>query len=319
MPAALAALKKIQATLASAWSGCEERKKPVTASHGPWLEPGPLPRATKTWGCRLPKLDLVAEAYKKHQNDNGKHEVDASLSTKLAGDLARPFGQSTGRGFSFTRFRIDHFYSTLVMRQQDAFAPWIGPDRTVSLQTLYEIGRLVTHADPICGHLQWGEEYSFLVPNLANFGLHQRFSEDETRRITAFSFPIAALNNEVAPLMAGETANMHPRLRSSYSAPRRPEGRLLVFTVWKSLGKGFARCMYWRPHQTSAPPERLYPLGHIRYCFDAAHAGEHTYKIDVAEIQQCIASVLESRREAPPEYAAVVEPGYWVIEMDKEE
>lgn len=47
--------------------------------------------------------------------------------------------------------------------------------------------------------------------------------------------------------------------------------------------------------------------------------GEHTYKIDVAEIQQCIASVRESRREAPPEYAAVVEPGSWVIEMDKGE
>jgi hypothetical protein len=220
MSAARAALKKIQAALAPACPGCEERKKDVTVSHGPWPEPGPLPRAAKTWGCRLPKLDLVAEAYKKHQDDSGKHEVDPSLSTKLAGDLARPFGQSTGRGFSFTRFRIHHGYRTLVMRQQDGFAPWIGPNRTVLLRTLYEIGRLVTYADPICGHLRWGEEYPFLVPNLANLSFYQRFSEDETRRITAFSLPITAfslpitaLDNKVASLMAGETGNIHPRLR----------------------------------------------------------------------------------------------------------
>jgi hypothetical protein len=77
--------------------------------------------------------------------------------------------------------------------------------------------------------------------------------------------------------------------------------------------------MYWRPHQTSAPPERDYPSGHMRYCFETVDPGEHTYKIDIAEIQQCIASVLGSRREAPPEYAAVVEPGSWVIEMEKGE
>jgi hypothetical protein len=214
MSAAIAALKRMPAALTSARSGRDEKKKPATVSHGPWPEPGPLPRAAETWGCRLPKLDMVTEASKKHQKDSGEHEVETFLSMKLAEDLARPFGQSTGRGFSFTRFRIDHHYDTIVMRQRDAFAPWIGPDHTVSLRTLYEIGHLVTHADPICGHLRWEEEYPFLVPNLANLALDmdQRFGEEETRRIPAFSLPIT-LDNQAAPLMAEETANMHPRLR----------------------------------------------------------------------------------------------------------
>jgi hypothetical protein len=55
----------------------------------------------------------------------------------------------------------------------------------------------------------------------------------------------------------------------------------------------------------------------MHYCFETVDPGDHTHKIDVAEFQQCIASVRESRREAPPEYAAVVEPGSWVVEMDK--
>lgn len=149
---------------------------------------------------------MVTKACEQHKKDSGQHEVDTSLSMKLAGDLERPFGQSTGRGFSFTRFRIDHHYHTLVMRQRDAFAPWIGPDHTVSLRTLYEICRLVTHADPICGYLRWEEEYPFLVPNLANLSLHQRFNEDDPRRITD-------LDRDSCPFMPEETVNMHPRLR----------------------------------------------------------------------------------------------------------
>lgn len=131
MDAAIAALKRMHAALTSARSGRDEKK-----SATPWLEPGPLPRAAKTGGCRLPTLEMITEACKKHKKDTGTHEVDSSLSIKLAGDLERPFGQSTGRGFSFTRFRIDHFYHTLIMRQRDAFAPWIGPGHTVSLRTL---------------------------------------------------------------------------------------------------------------------------------------------------------------------------------------
>lgn len=239
MAAALAALGRMHAALISARSDRDEKKKhdtgetpapgkkPAVAtatpksgpdtvscdSHRPGPEPGPLPRAAKTGGCRLPTLEMITEVCKKHKKDSGTHEVDSSLSMKLAGDLERPFGQSTGRGFSFTRFRIDHFYHTLIMRQRDAFAPCIG-GQTVSLRTLCEISHLITYADPICGHLRWEEEYPFLVPNLENLGLEmdKRFGEADNR-IPAFSPPFTALDNQLAPLTEEETVNIHPRLR----------------------------------------------------------------------------------------------------------
>ncbi|KAK1835635.1 hypothetical protein QBC39DRAFT_148045 [Podospora conica] len=283
---------------------CRCRLPILGASHGPRPEPGLLPRAAGTGGCRLPELKMVAEAWEKHNNKGGgDSDLDPSLSTKLAGDLARPFGQSTGRGFSFTRFKIENGWRSVLMRQQDAFAPWIGPDHTVSLRTLYEIGRLVTYADPICRHLRWDEEYSFFVPNLANLGLDQRFSKDEILQITAFSLPITALHNEVTPLTLDEIAKINPRLRcalfheagclnrdgiafgSLRSCPRcytdyavsivpdpttdRPGGRLLVFSTWKGLGDGNSglRCSYWRTHQTSGPTGRHYGLGYMRHFF----------------------------------------------------
>ena len=49
---------------------------------------------------------------------------------------------------------------------------------------------------------------------------------------------------------------------------------------------------------------------------DGAHPDDPTYKIDIAEIQACVASVRESQNEAPPEYTAVVEPGYSFAESD---
>ena len=116
----------------------------------------------------------------------------------------RPFGQSTGWGFSFTRFRMHRGYQTLTKRQQDVFAPWMGPgpNHPATIRTLYEIGYILTHADPICSHLQWAEEYPFLIPNMANFGL------DPT-----FSLPITALDLEpqAAPLLPGR-AETHKRL-----------------------------------------------------------------------------------------------------------
>jgi len=156
MSTALTALKKMQTTLSSVLlgSGMEEKKRyhTATTSHG-WLEPGPLARLTKTGGCRLPTLEAITSACKACQYDEGRHEVDASTSEKLAADLARPFGQSTGRGFSFTRFRLDRGYRTLTMRQQDVWTPWMAPDHTATLRTLYEIGCILTYADPICQHL----------------------------------------------------------------------------------------------------------------------------------------------------------------------
>jgi len=120
-------------------------------------EPASLGRSSQTGGCRLPKLACIAKVWDAHQdNDNRSetYEVDNSMSKNLAADLARPFGQSTGRGFSFTRFKMDGSYRTLIMRQQDGFTPYMGPGHTATPQTLYEIGHIVTHADPICGHLR---------------------------------------------------------------------------------------------------------------------------------------------------------------------
>ncbi|KAK1836943.1 hypothetical protein QBC39DRAFT_61462 [Podospora conica] len=334
----------IRTALSSVWPGHNRSMKPVTLE--PRLEPGPLRRAADTGGCRLPKFDAIIEAYNEainNGNPDKRHIVDASLSAKLAGDLARPFGQSTGRGFSFTDFRIHTGYQTLVMRQQDAFAPYTGPNGTASLRTLYELGRLVTHADPICEHLHWSEEYPFLVPNLASIRLDQRFSEGETRRIIAFSLPITALDSGLAPLhLAEKTANIHPQLRcllfhkancscrdgttfglvrscprcfTDYAVSRVPDpasgrlkGQLLVFTTWKSLGHG-SYTTHWMTHQTSASPKRTYGQGYMLYFFEGDGSSKTTYKIDVAEIQQRIASVREPTAVAPPEYADVVDPG----------
>ncbi|KAK0622021.1 hypothetical protein B0T17DRAFT_309328 [Bombardia bombarda] len=360
MSPALPALKRAQTALASVWLSNGEREKSTAASYvwpesGP-VEPGPLGRSAKTGGCRLPELDSIASAWKTHRYKECQHEVDPSTSSKLAADLARPVGQSTGRGFSLTRFKINRDYRSLNMRQQDVWVPWMGPNHTATLRTFYEIGHIVTHADPICGHLRWEDEYPFLIPNMANFGLHQRFSEDEARKITTFSLPLHALNSYTAPLLPGQVC-IHKRLRcalfhghgvlcrcrdsiafnalrccprcdTDYAvnivpdvAPGRPEGRLLVFTTWKCLGDGSASSGYWRPHQTSTAPSdlRYYELAHAHYQFESGDARPNTYEIDVDEIIERIASARENPREAPPEYTAVAEPGSRVVDVEKED
>ncbi|KAK0712139.1 hypothetical protein B0T21DRAFT_375991 [Apiosordaria backusii] len=356
MSAALAALKKVQTALGSARSSSDKReasalscsdkmkasarsssvktKKSVTSPHG-WSEPGPLGRSAKTGGCRLPQLKLIASAWEARRGGE-QDEIDARTSEKLAADLARPFGQSTGRGFSLTRFRTHGDYNTVSMRQQDVWSPWMGPGHTATLRTLYEIGHVITHADPICEHLGWADEYPFLVPNMANFSLDQRFSEEEARRIATFSLPITALDREITPLLP-ESVFMHKRLQcalfhrvdcmcpdsiafgalkgcprcyTDYAvniapdpAPGRPDGRLLVFTTWKCLGNGTESSHYWRSHLTSANPERHYGLGHAHWSYESGRAHPFKHEINVAEIQSFIASARSSLRESPPEYS----------------
>ncbi|KAK3331722.1 hypothetical protein B0T19DRAFT_438605 [Cercophora scortea] len=85
-------------------------------------EPAPPGRSSQTGGCRLPELAFIAKVWDEHQyrdNRSETYEVDNSMSKNLAADLARPFGQSTGRGFSFTQFKIKGRYRTLITRQQD--------------------------------------------------------------------------------------------------------------------------------------------------------------------------------------------------------
>ncbi|KAK0719175.1 hypothetical protein B0H67DRAFT_660556 [Lasiosphaeris hirsuta] len=87
------------------------------------------------------------------------------------------------------------------MRQQDVLATYIGPNHTATPLTLYEIGHTLSHTDPIYRHLRWAQEYPFLVPNMARFGV------DPT-----FSLPMNALAYETAPLQPGQV-DMHKRLR----------------------------------------------------------------------------------------------------------
>jgi len=307
------------------------------------VEPAPLGRSSQTGGCRLPELALVAEAWKTHQyTDNGRetYEIDNSTSQKLAADLARPFGQSTGRGFSFTRFKIDSGYGTLIMRQQDVFAPYMGPDHTATPQTLYEIGHIMTHADPICGHLRWSEEYPFLVPHMAGVGLDSKLGDEDARRLGDFSLPITWLNDQnmvplerlaasapipkrlwcalfhAAPCMCADSVPFGvvrscPRCHTDYAVnvvpdavPGWPKARLFVFTTWKFLGNGIAKCNYWSSHMTSAPPKRRYGLGYMHFCFESRPSQDYVYNINIEETQARVVLARLTRRDVPPAYTA---------------
>ncbi|KAK4442170.1 hypothetical protein QBC34DRAFT_499874 [Podospora aff. communis PSN243] len=83
-------------------------------------EPAPLRRSSQIGGCRLPELASVAEMWKTYQDTNNScetYEVNNFTSKELVADLARPFSQSTGHGFSFTCFKMDGGYRTLIIRQ----------------------------------------------------------------------------------------------------------------------------------------------------------------------------------------------------------
>ena len=299
-------------------------------------EPASLRRSSQTGGCRLPELASVAETWKTHQDTDNRcetYEVDNSTSKNLAADLVRPFGQSTGRGFSFTRFKIDGSYKTLIMRQQDVFAPYMGPGHTVTPQTLYEIGHVITHADPICGHLWWSEEYPFLIPHIASVGLDYKFSDDDPRQVTDFSLPITSLNGQNIPQLAASAqiqkrlrcALFHaahcmcadsvpfgavrscPRCHTDYAVsivpdavPGWPEARLFVFTTWKFLGEGIAQDIYWSSHITSAPPRREYGLGYMHLYFESRPRQDYIYNINIEDTQARVALARLTRRDVPP-------------------
>lgn len=102
------------------------------------------------------------------------------------------------------------------------------------------------------------------------------------------------------------------------AAPGRPNGRLLVFTIWKCLGVGIETYRYWKTHLTSGSSERQSGLGYVQYTFEwgESHCPE-TYEVNVDEIHESVASVRKGWREPPPEYTPVAEPGSWGINMDK--
>ncbi|KAK0705909.1 hypothetical protein B0T26DRAFT_788058 [Lasiosphaeria miniovina] len=280
----------------------------------------------------LPKLEVVGclnwhPSRKPGRRMSLSPEVDASTAKKLAADLTRPFGQSTGRGFSLTRFKMSNYYRSLIM-----------PGRAITPRTLYEISHIVTSADPICGHLRWSDEYPFLVLQMARSGLDQHLTEQEAHQVADFSQPITALNRQVTPLSA-ETAHIHKRLRCalfhkasctcldsipfnairscprchtdytvsvvSDSIPGWPEARLLVFTTWKFLGVCNDQDYFWSSHITSGPPKRVYSPGYMHYCFESQPQDHNTYAIDIGDIQARVALARQRQREANPQYTAV--------------
>lgn len=183
MDAAIAALKRMHTALTSARSGRDEKK-----SATPWLEPGPLPRAAKTGGCRLPTLEMITEACKKHKKDTGTH-LHGSESTTFT-TLSSCGNEMRSRPGSVlaTQSRCELFTKLAVSsRTPTPFADTSGGRRNIPPS---------------------------LVPNLENLGLEmdKRFGEEENR-IPAFSLPFTALDNQLAPLTAEETVNIHPRLQ----------------------------------------------------------------------------------------------------------
>ncbi|KAK5651939.1 hypothetical protein OQA88_11481 [Cercophora sp. LCS_1] len=341
----------------AAWStpvtGVTERTTSPPAA-GP--EPGPLGRSALAGGCRLPTYESITNAIIKTPQFPKEPcgDVNPVISEAMAADLARPFGQSTGRGFSFTRFKVQFHSRSVIMRQQDVWAPAMGPGHTATLQTLYEIGHLITH---ICRHFRWGDKYPFLVPHMPSFGLDQNFGDDEVtlRQITSFLLPIDALNGHTAPLLSAKEY-IHKRLRCALfhfhgagcecpdsiafnavrSCPRcntdftvsvtpdtvsaGPEGRLLVFTTWKSLGNGKPYPGDWESHLTSSPSNRPSAHGLNQIYFEVWPRHDFVYKINLKEIQQRVTLVRESRtqRDAPPEHTAAAGPASLPTQGEKE-
>ncbi|KAK0649530.1 hypothetical protein B0T16DRAFT_410275 [Cercophora newfieldiana] len=198
------------------------------------------------------------------------------------------------------------------MRQQDVFAPYMGTGHTVTPLTLHEIGHVITHADPICGHLRWSEEYPFLVPHMASMGLDTKFSDDETqiqkRLRCALLHPTPCTCADSVPFGAVRSC---PRCHTDYAVsivpdavPGWPEARLFVFTTWKFLGDGIAEDIYWSSHMTSAPPRREYGLGYMHLCFESRPMQENVYNINIEDTQAQVSLARLNRRDGPPAYTA---------------
>ncbi len=126
-----------------------------------------------------------------------------------AKQLVRPFNVESGRGLTNTKFKMDKFYRSVLMKQEDIWIPSMGPGNTATLKTLYEIGHTIMHADSICRHLRWDEEYHFLVPHMADFPVYR--TNLDVDRIFSFSLPIAAMERETTALL-DEFSRIHERL-----------------------------------------------------------------------------------------------------------
>ncbi|KAK3349180.1 hypothetical protein B0T25DRAFT_547392 [Lasiosphaeria hispida] len=252
--------------------------------------PGPKiePAFTFSNTCRLPDPNLIHLVWERKRDKLSYTYLFDLMALKLV----RPFNQASRHGFSSTYFKMNGYYKSIMMKQQDIWVPRVGPGNTATLRTLYEIGHTIMHAESICQHCRWDQEYPFLVPHMADFPL-SKLSQD-VDPIKSFSLPIAAMMEETE-LLLEEESRLHERLRCALfhdigclcpasicwgavkSCPRchtdyavsvapvatRPEGRCFVFTTWKYLGKASQDC-YWKSHtDQTGLPLRVYELGRM--------------------------------------------------------
>ncbi|KAK1753546.1 hypothetical protein QBC47DRAFT_45855 [Echria macrotheca] len=358
----VAVLRKIRRSLSAQptpKTAISERLGSPEKQPEPEPEPGFLERSSATGRCRLPTLESITQACDKTKltQDQIYKDVDPRTTQQMTADLTRPFGQSTGRGFSFTRFRAvshknlkgityrDGLSIQLYMRQQDVWEPQMGPDGIPTLQTLYEIGHILVHADPICQHLRWDAQYPLLVQDMSKFRLDQYFGNSKDERSAYYLLPRDTLNGEVDSLLpyrekvskvlqcvllhpvgcvCGESIELNvintcEECYTDYavrvlpgSVPGHPERRFLVFTTWKCLGNGSPASKEWRSHQTLMSSRhnalrRLSDYASVQQAFEAPALKNRWEIFDAARTQKDVSLARErrSQREALPAYSDV--------------
>jgi hypothetical protein len=62
----------------------------------------------------------------------------------------------------------------------------MGLGHTATRLTLFEVGCIVTHAEDICSHLSWAEEYPFLVPDMLEFDVRAFLDQEMVRTTESF-------------------------------------------------------------------------------------------------------------------------------------
>ncbi|KAK5658431.1 hypothetical protein OQA88_1820 [Cercophora sp. LCS_1] len=197
--------------------------------------------------------------------------------------VARPFNTKSGRGLTGTEFQFEKFYKSLMMKREDVWEPFsiIDKQSTVSVKTLYELGHAIVHADRICRHCSWAEEYSYLVPQM------QAFTSNP--EMASYSLPISAVENETEIASIPTTSLGRERLECALfhkplcqclasvhhggvrSCPicytdfvfnvfpivggGRGVSRCFVFTTWKHLENGNTSDPYrfWNSHVEANP------------------------------------------------------------------
>ncbi|KAK3357262.1 hypothetical protein B0T25DRAFT_538678 [Lasiosphaeria hispida] len=202
--------------------------------------------------CRIPDVKDIRLIWE--QKNSGLNY--SNLLQRMASDLAPPFVLEARRGFSDIKFHFDIGRKSLLMKQENIWIPSVNPESagTVSLRTRNEIGHITTHAESICKHCRWDQEYSFLVPQMADLAGTEPLPDAPSKLPERMR---CALFHEVGcqcwdSAFSGAVKSC-PRCHTDYAftvaeAPGVPGGRCFVFTSWKNMGNGAKGDRYWESH-----------------------------------------------------------------------